>query len=291
MLTDIYPSLKDLLSFYIATDDRACFSNRFSREALKIGVQQILFGDKRQLVCSIISKLQQDAYILPCYKITKPEKLVSVQTVFMNGYSSANDNRFGTYVDTLNNSLKPECNISFYIEWCREFFWFHITVKDKNFTFLKCDPETLRQTIGKQDYVRLHFDTGNREANKAFVRGILLKPQYDKDNILKLFLKEDIMGNNAETELEQTEYIGMVHYNNNIVKMDVGLPWSRLGYKPQNDFTFFFDVQVWKYYDKYDCHVALSWQDAYKPWYDITTYAGVKLLDDIDILKEFLVAL
>lgn len=90
------------------------------------------------------------------------------------------------------------------------------------------------------------------------------------------------MGNNAETELEQTEYISSVWYNNGICKIDLGLPWERLGYTPENDFTFFFDVQAWKYYEKYDRYVTLTWQNAYKPWYDIATYASVKLLEGTD---------
>ena len=281
MITDVYPSLADFLTFYIASDNRACFSNRFSGEALKIETQQILFGRKREFLCNIIRKLQQDAYILPCYKV-KSDRSASAHTVIMDNNRCPNDNRFGTYADVLNNSLKTECKISFYVEWDKDLFWFHMTAEDKDFTFLNCNPETLRQTIGVQDCFRLHFDTGNREANKAFVRGILLKPQYDESNRLILFLKEDIMGNNAETELEQTEYISTVNYDNNLVNIDLGLPWSRLGYKPQKGFAFFFDVQVWKYCEKYDRHVILTWQDAYKPWYDITTYAKVILVDNSD---------
>ncbi len=44
---------------------------------------------------------------------------------------------------------------------------------------------------------------------------------------LKLFLKEDIYGNNAETVLDETEYVAEVKKETNWCKIKVGIPWDR----------------------------------------------------------------
>lgn len=281
IISDIYPSLADFLSVHPAVDDRACFSKRFSIEAMKIDTHMILFGDKFKFLCNIIGRLQKDAYRFACHATRGINGANPVQVATLSSRRFLNDNRFGTYLDVLNDAAKPECVVTFYLGYDKDCFWFYMVAKSDRFVFLDCNPETHRQTIGMQDYFRLHFDTGKREVGKAFVRGILIKPQYDVGHRLRLFLKEDIMGNNAETELESTEFVGAVEYDKGICRIELGIPWNRLGCNPKKGFTFFFDVQVWKYIEKIDQHVTLTWQDAYKPWYDITTYACVRLEGDL----------
>lgn len=278
VLRDIYPSLDEILDIHPSEQQRGCFACRFCQEAIKMRSERVLFGDRRELVEDIISKLQRDAFILQCYMKEGEKGRLRTREIEIASGCFQGDNRFGTYMDVQGEHKTVGCRGRFSLEWDKEYLWFYMTIKSSKFSFLDCDHETGKQVMGYQDFYRLNFDTGNRNVGKAFVRGIVLKPQYVGDGKLKLFVKEDIMGNCGETVLEETEYDSSALCENGVCNFKVGLPWDRLGYKPREGFSFYFDVQIWEYHEEEKEHISLSWQDAYKPWYDITTYAHVELV-------------
>lgn len=277
LLKEIYPSLQSILDIDFQRDKTSGFVNRFSRAAMEMETGEILFGDKQKNIENIIAGMQSDAYKLPCYRKNEQGPGLHTKRIVMDGENFYGDNRFGSYFDVLEKPQKAECAIEFYVEWDREFFWFNGTLMSRMLSFLDCDPQTKKSIVGKQDWIRLHFDTGKRKEGEAFIRGIVLKPQYVEQDELRLFLKEDIYWNNAETVLDETEYVAEVKKETNCCKIKVGIPWDRLGYRPDSGYRFFLDVQLWKYYKDEDKHAVLSWQDAYRTWYDITTYACVEL--------------
>ncbi len=282
ILKEIYPPLDYILNIHFPEDRRACFSSRFSAIALTIfKVPEVLFGDKRAIVCRCIEELQKDAFILRCCARMDKSNLPysRCQKVSIDGIHFYQDNRFGTYKDIMEMERMARQSGTFFVEWDQHYFWFTIEIKDENLSFPKYDESNDKPTVTYQDYIRLHFDTGKRGEGEAFVRGLVLKPQYMSNGSLHLVMREDYYLNAAETVIDKKTYLAEICRMDNFCTIQVGIPWNLLGYEPYVGFSFCFDVQMWDYNEELEDFVVLAWQNANKAWYDITAYGKVILTD------------
>lgn len=280
LLREVYPPLKGILDIHFQKDARACFSSRFSAMAVaEINAFDVFLGNKRAIICHSIMRLQENAFTLPCYPKVAGKTIPDnkVRKIIIDGAQFFQDNRFGTYKNVMETERATKQSGIFYTAWDADFFWFHITIKDEKLIFPQYNDIEDKPTIAAQDYIRLHFDTGKRGAHEAFVRGIVLKPQYIANGVLQLVMREDIYLNRAETVVDKCVYRAEINMRDNSCTLLVGISWHMLGYKPYPGFSFFFDVQMWDYDEKMEDFVVLAWQNANKAWYDITTYGRIEL--------------
>lgn len=269
---EIYPSCREFCDIDLVGREKKEMTKRFCQAAMGFGIGDLAFRDSPEVAAELVQRIQKCAAVVECRRKADADReesegqgWVSISRKELNGKQSGHKT-FG--------NINRECglDVRFRFLWDDEFLWFQSFVNHEGVVFDTYVDEETMCADDNQDFIRLHFDTKERSHGKAAAMGVVLKPQFEADGRLKVFIHKDIYENYGKEVIPETMCLGSIRMMEDGYFLEAAISWGAFPFFPEHGGEFFTDVLVGTE------EAEMTWQNpSYYMWYNIAEYGRVLL--------------
>lgn len=273
-LLELYPVLNKIGNLEVHDKRADCIADHFCEAIRNVDVRKLLLDDPQKVASEIIFFLQRGASALRCYrsdiKIDKKEQMENCG--YMDGDRCKTGSPFGTHKVYGLISKEVDYTARFWFTWDSTYLWFQVIVKHFEPVFHQYINDDLMISDNSQEFVRLFFDIASRREGEPYVCALIIKPKYNSEGEIDIYVHKNIRGNLGKEIISRTEYVSKVVVSEKGYFLKIGLKWNMIPLIPQIGAEFFVDVLV------STDELEVTWQNAsYNGWYNIGEYGKIIL--------------
>lgn len=273
-LLKVYPDLGKIKNLSVHDKKADCIADHFCGAIRNVDIKRLLLDDSQKVASEIIFFLQKGAPSLKCYKsdvrITPKEQAESCG--YLDGDRGKTGSPFGTRKVYGTIGKEVDYTAKFWFTWDNTYLWFHVIVKHFNPVFHQYINDDLMISDNSQEFVRLFFDTANRKQGEPYVCALIIKPKYNSEGKIDIYVHKNINGNLGKEIVHRTEYVSKIDISDEGYFLQIGLKWDIIPLIPKIGIEIILDVLVSTE------ELEITWQNAsYNGWYNIGEYGKIVL--------------
>ncbi len=267
----VYPALSEIKKIQLHSKKKECIADNFCEALYAVDTDKIFFANPQLVASEIVDHLHRKSITLNCFRnIKEAEK--TADWAMIEGDRNKRGNLFGTHKVYGHIDKKVDYTSRFCFMWDESYLWFYIITEHCSPVFHRYINDELLISDNSQDFVRLFFDTGSRKRGKACANALIIKPKYNNQGRLDIYVHKNTCGNMGKLIMSDTEYDGCISISEQGYFMRIGIKWEAIPLTPRVGGEYYVDVLVGT------DELEVTWQNAsYNGWYNIGEYGKIIL--------------